>query len=239
MATFTALYDSCVLYPAPLRDSLMRLALTDLFRARWTDRIHDEWIGALLKARPDLDRQKLERTRSLMNASVRDCLVTGYEALIDALKLPDPDDRHVLAAAIRTRAHVIVTFNLTDFPAAYLAQFGMHAQHPDEFITHLLDLAPGAVCVAAKRQRAALKNPPKTVDEFLSALARQHLPRRWRSQSTSAAIGRTWLSRIGSHPFAVRGRKRISSWMSGARCSRFMICVTRARVTWPSRATSA
>ncbi len=176
MATFTALYDACVLYPAPLRDFLMRLALTDLYRARWSDRIHDEWIEALLKRRTDLDRESLERTRTLMNSHVRDCLVTGYESLIDALKLPDPDDRHVLAAAIRTRAHVIVTFNLGDFPEDYLAQYGIAAQHPDEFITHLLDLSPAAVCAAAKRQREGLRNPPKSVDDFLSALANQHLP---------------------------------------------------------------
>ncbi len=111
-----------------------------------------------------------------MNSHVRDCLVTGYESLIEGLELPDPDDRHVLAAAIRTRAHVIVTFNLDDFPNSYLAPFGVEAQHPDEFITHLLDLSPGAVCTAAKRQRAALRNPPKSVDEFLAALGRQHLP---------------------------------------------------------------
>lgn len=176
MATFTALYDACVLYPAPLRDFLMRLALTDLFRARWTNRIHDEWIGSLLERRPELKREHLERTRQLMNSNIRDSLVTGFEPLIDGLSLPDPDDRHVLAAAIRTRAHVIVTFNLDDFPADYLAKFGIHAQHPDEFITHLLDLSPGAVCAAAKRQRAALRNPPKSVDEFLSSLAQQHLP---------------------------------------------------------------
>ncbi len=176
MATFTALYDSCVLYPAPLRDLLMRLALTDLFRARWTDRIHEEWMGALLARRADLSREQLERTRELMNAHVRDCLVTGYESLIDGLELPDPNDRHVLAAAVRTRAHVIVTFNLDDFPAEALHPFGMEAQHPDAFIVHLLDLAPGAVCAAVRRQRAALRSPPKDVAEFLEALGQQRLP---------------------------------------------------------------
>lgn len=176
MTSFTALYDSCVLYLAPLRDLLMRLALTDLFRARWTERIHDGWINGLLKERTDLTREQLERTRELMNSHVRDCLVTGYEPLIEGLTLPDPSDRHVLAAAIRTRAHVIVTFNLSDFPNDYLAQFGMEAQHPDEFISHLIDLAPGAVCAAAKRQREALRKPPKSVEEFLDAMARQRLP---------------------------------------------------------------
>lgn len=154
----------------------MHLALTDLFRARWSDQIHDEWIRSVLKNRPDLTPEKLERTRFLMNASVRDCLVTGYEDLIEGLTLPDPDDRHVLAAAIRGAASVIVTFNLDDFPPECLSKFGVEAQHPDEFITHLIDLAPAVVCAAAKRHRASLKNPSKTVDEYLGALANQRLP---------------------------------------------------------------
>jgi len=111
-----------------------------------------------------------------MNSHVRDCLVTGYEPLIDGLQLPDADDRHIVAAAIRTRADVIVTFNLKDFPSASLAGFGIEAQHPDEFVSHLIDLAPGAVCAAAKRQREGLRSPPKSVEEYLDALSRQHLP---------------------------------------------------------------
>ena len=154
----------------------MHLALTDLFRARWTDQIHEEWIRSVIKNRSDLKREQLERTRSLMNSHIRDCLVTDYEDLIGGLTLPDPDDRHVLAAAIRGSASVIVTFNLDDFPSEYLDKFGIETQHPDEFITHLIDLVPAAVCLAAKRHRASLKNPPKTVDEYLSALANQRLP---------------------------------------------------------------
>lgn len=176
MATFIALYDACVLYPAPLRDLLMRLAMTDLFRARWTDQIHDEWIRNVLANRPDLKPEQLERTRTLMNAHVRDCLVTGYEPLIEGLTLPDPDDRHVLAAAVRTGASVIVTFNLDDFPREILEPLGIEGQHPDEFITHLIDLNPGAVSAAVKSQRASLKYPPRTVDEFLDTLAQQQLP---------------------------------------------------------------
>ncbi len=176
MSTFTALYDACVLYPAPLRDLLMRLALTDLFRARWSNEIHDEWIRNVLANRRDLKREQLERTRELMNSHVRDSVVSGYEDLIDGLQLPDPGDRHVLAAAIRTRASVIVTFNLKHFPEDYLAKYGLEAQHPDEFITHLLDLNQGAICAAAKRHRAALKNLPKTVEEYLETLAKQQLP---------------------------------------------------------------
>lgn len=160
------MYDACVLYPAPLRDLLMHLALTDLFRAKWTDAIHDEWIRNVLKDRPDLKPEQLDRTRTLMNAHVRDCLVTSYEDLIPALTLPDPDDRHVLAAAIRSAADVIVTANLSDFPNAVLATYGIDAQHPDEFIMRLLDLAPNVVFAATKRQRESLKNPRLSVDEF-------------------------------------------------------------------------
>ena len=151
----------------------MHLALTDLFRAKWTAAIHEEWIRNLLRDRPDLARSQLERTRDLMNAHVRDCLVTQYEDLMGGLMLPDPDDRHVLAAAIRCRADLIVTYNLPDFPAETLAKFGIEAQHPDTFLTHLLDLAPNMVCLAAKRQRENLKNPPKSVDDFFEALERQ------------------------------------------------------------------
>lgn len=153
----------------------MWLARTDLFRARWTAAIHDEWIRSVLEDRPDLTRARLERTRDLMNATVRDCLVTDYEDLIDTLTLPDADDRHVLAAAIRAQAQVIVTYNLADFPISVLRSYGMEAQHPDDFVSQLLDSASAVVCRAVKQQREALKNPPKTAHEFLETLERQHL----------------------------------------------------------------
>jgi len=103
-----------------------------------------------------------------MNRHVRDCLVTGYESLIQAITLPDPDDRHVVAAAIRAGADVVVTYNLKDFPEASLKPYGIEAQHPDDFLTFQLDLAPNIICAAAKRHRASLKNPPKDVDEYLA-----------------------------------------------------------------------
>jgi hypothetical protein len=148
----------------------MHLALTGLFRARWSNAVHEEWICALLRKRPDLSRKKLERTRALMDAHATDALVTGYEDLIDGLLLPDPDDRHVLVAAIRGRADAIVTSNLRDFPSEILAPFGIEAQHPDEFILHLLDLSPGIVAAAARDHRESLKNPPKTIEEYIDTL---------------------------------------------------------------------
>jgi hypothetical protein len=172
---FTVVYDACVLYPAPLRDFLMRLALTDLFRARWTDLIHDEWIRNVLAQRPDLKPEDLERTRTLMNAHVRDCLVTGFEHLIPSIELPDPDDRHVVAAAIHSGASLIVTFNLRDFPLEQLKRHNLAAQHPDDFVFDLLDLHPAQVCEAAANHRRSLKNPPKTADEYLDTLLKQGL----------------------------------------------------------------
>jgi predicted nucleic acid-binding protein len=175
VASFTALYDACVLYPAPLRDLLLELAGTGLFRARWTDEIHNEWIENLLQNEPHRQRAKLERTRDLMNAAVLDCLVTGYEPLIPALTLPDPDDRHVLAAAIQGRADVIVTYNLKHFPDAVLSGYGIQAQHPDEFVSNLIGLDAEAVYTAVKEQRARLKNPPKSAEDFLETLEKQSL----------------------------------------------------------------
>lgn len=167
MTNFVAVYDACVLYPAPLRDLLMHLALSGLFRARWSNRIHDEWIEAVLRQRPDLTREQLLWTRSQMDAAVPDCLVAGYEGLESTLRLPDPDDRHVLAAAIRAGAGTIVTYNLRDFPDEVLAPHGMSAQHPDQFIEHAFDLNPVAVCEAVRNHRLSLRNPPRSVSELL------------------------------------------------------------------------
>lgn len=163
--------DACVIYPATLRDFLMHLAVAGLYEARWSDHIHDEWIRNVLADRPDLTADKLVYTRSRMDDAVPGGLVTGYEDLIDTLVLPDPNDRHVLAAAVRAGAGVIVTINLKDFPAAVLVGHGVEARHPDVFAVALLDAHPDAVVEVARTHRAALKNPPKTPDEYLGSLA--------------------------------------------------------------------
>lgn len=175
MKDITAVLDSCVLYPAPLRDFLMHLTLVDLFRARWTEEIHEEWIRNVLESRPDLIREQLTRTKDLMNAHVRDSVVTGYENSISSLNLPDAGDRHVLAAAIHAKAEFIVTFNLRDFPATALTSFGVEAIHPDAFLELLLEQDSARVLLAAERQRHSLKNPPKSPDEFLETLQIQGL----------------------------------------------------------------
>ena len=153
----------------------MHLALTGLFRAKWSAAVHEEWIRALLRRRPDLSRQKIERTRKLMDLHATDALVTGYEGLIEGLRLPDPDDRHVLAAAIHAHANIIVTAKLRHFPAKTLGQFGIEPQLPDKFVLQLLAQAPGLVAQAARDHRDSLKNPPKTIEQYLDALRAQGL----------------------------------------------------------------
>jgi len=171
------LYDACVLYPAPLRDLLMWLGLSGRFRARWSRAIHEEWKRNLLRNRPDLTRERLDRTSDLMDTAIADCLVDGYEDLIADLSLPDPDDRHVLAAAIQGDASVIVTFNLRDFPHDVLASFGIEALHPDDFIMKLFVRDAAAVISAAQYQRAQLVLPPIDVDRYLDILRAQGLPK--------------------------------------------------------------
>ncbi len=172
MSSYAALLDSNVLYPAPLRDLLLQLAVTDIYKARWTEDINREWIENLLTNEPMRDRAKLEATRDLMNDKTRDCLITGYEPLIPALTLPDPDDRHVLAAAITGRCDVIVTQNLKDFPEAALSPFGVDVQHPDDFLCNHLNLAQGLFCNCVRKIRSRLKNPPYTVEEYLGTLTK-------------------------------------------------------------------
>jgi len=170
-----AVLDACVLYPAPLRDLLLQLALNDLYRARWTDQIHAEWIRNVLANRSDLRVEQLERTRELMNSHVRDCLVTGYEPLVETLSLPDAGDRHVLAAAIYSHSTKIITFNLKDFPSRKLAGYGIKAVHPDEFIAGLIENNGDEVLQAVAKCRQRLKNPPKSSDEYIGILSGNRL----------------------------------------------------------------
>jgi hypothetical protein len=110
-----------------------------------------------------------------MNAHVRDALVDGHQPLIPALKLPDPDDRHVLAAAIQCGADLIITFNLNDFTDQALASYGLGACHPDAFLVDQLNLDSERACLAMRQHRASLKNPTKTVAEYLATLENQGL----------------------------------------------------------------
>ena len=167
--------DACVLFPAPLRDFLIHLALLDVFQARWTEEIHAEWIRNVLEMRPDLTEKQLNRTKGLMNSHVRDCLVENYEHLIDKLSLPDENDHHVLAAAIKAKAEIILTFNLRDFPDDILQTYNLKAISPDKLLAELFDSNDDNFNLAFERQLKSLKNPPKTADELLQILETQRL----------------------------------------------------------------
>jgi predicted nucleic acid-binding protein len=167
---FIVVYDANVLYPNSLRDLLIRVAQAGLVQAKWTDQILDETFRNLKANRPDLDSTRLSRTRELMNRAIPDVIVTGYEPLIEVLDLPDVDDRHVLAAAIKANAQLIVTENTKDFPQAKLSAWNVEAQSADDFVLDLIDLNRQAVYAQVQRMADAWQNPPGTVDDVLSSL---------------------------------------------------------------------
>jgi predicted nucleic acid-binding protein len=171
MIPAVALLDANVLYPAPLRDLLLQLAFAGLFQARWSADIDDEWRRNLLAARPGLATQ-ITLTHAAMHRAMPDALVTGYEARIADLSLPDPDDRHVLAAAITAAADVIVTFNLKDFPPAVLTPYGIEAQHPDIFLQFFIAAMPNMVLEAVRNCLSRLTRPSIAADTYLNIMRR-------------------------------------------------------------------
>jgi predicted nucleic acid-binding protein len=166
------LLDASVLYPAPLRDLWMNLAVLDVIQARWTHEIHAEWVRNVLKNRPDLTPSQIMRTKSLMDIYVRDALVVGYEHLKSGLQLPDPNDCHVLAAAIQAQAKLIITSNLKHFPNHDLVLFSMMAWHPDQLVLHLLKTNPIGLLAGLRQQRANLRKPPITAFQMLNMLSK-------------------------------------------------------------------
>ncbi|MQS06567.1 PIN domain-containing protein [Streptomyces alkaliphilus] len=173
---FIAVYDANVLYPSTLRDVLIRVAQAGLVQAKWTDHILDETFRNLRLNRPDLDSKKLDRTRELMSGAIRDVLVRGYEPLIDMLDLPDPGDRHVLAAAIRARARMIVTSNVRDFPSEKLSPWDVEAVHPDAFLEARVSLSPRVVYGVLTQMAERWKKPPNAVvADVINSLEREGL----------------------------------------------------------------
>ena len=178
MSNFTILLDANVLYGQYIRNFLMYLAQTRVVRFRWTEAILDECFENLKANRPDLDPSRLEQTKRLMMTRVvNDAVVTGYQGLIDTLELPDPDDRHVLAAAIMCHAQTIMTFNRRDFPDSVLEPLGIKAVRPDEVILDLIDLDAIRVQRALLSLHASLKKPPMTIEHLLDLLSRDGLTR--------------------------------------------------------------
>ena len=170
--SFVVVYDANVLYPNTLRDLLIRIAQAGMVQAKWTNKILDEVFNNLRANRPELETAALTRTRELMNKAVRDCLVIGYEPLIEAVKLPDADDRHVLAAAIKAHAQVIVTNNLSDFPPEALHMWQVDPKSADHFVLDQISLNAKMVWGCVQRIADSWRNPPGTTDNVLTSLER-------------------------------------------------------------------
>lgn len=172
-AGVVVLCDANVLYKSLLRDLIVRLGQHGAISPRWTQRIHDEWVSNLLEHRLSLTRARLETTCQRMNAALPHALLVTTEG--EQHHLPDPDDQHVLDAAIQAEASLILTFNLSDFPASALPAH-LHAVHPDSFLQACLEQQENTVLDALHELRANLKNPPFTPDELLAAMVRAELP---------------------------------------------------------------
>jgi predicted nucleic acid-binding protein len=173
MARFAAFLDANILYSMTHTDLILETARTGVFRALWSEDVHREWTTKLVEA--GRDPQKIEQRRMAMDAAIQDALVTGYEPHTSSIVLPDPDDRHVLAAAIVGCANVIVTRNLKDFPEDAVAPYGIEVQHPDTFLIHQRGLNEQLFLQCVRRVRRRMRKPELTPDEYLEKLRRAEL----------------------------------------------------------------
>jgi len=166
----TAVLDACVLYPQSLRDLLLRLAGAGLYQVLWTDKILSEMSGAIPRNREDLDRDRMDRLVATMKDAFPEACVNGWESLESSM-LNHEKDRHVLAAAVRSRADVIVTFNIKDFDTKICEPYGVEVSTPDEFVCQLVDGDLNWAVVVVDSMVADTANPPWTRDKVLESLS--------------------------------------------------------------------
>jgi hypothetical protein len=169
------IFDACILYPFHLRNIVVQIAVDRLVDARWTDEIHDEWIRNLTADVPGIPIERLQITRKLMNDALPDATVTGYRAHLEAITLPDPNDRHVVAAAITAGASGILTWNLRDFPTRELKKHGLVRQNPDVFLTDLYNKAPDLTVASLANARRNLSKTRISALDFIEILKNQNL----------------------------------------------------------------
>ena len=170
---FTCVLDTNVIYPIEIRDLLFWFAHYDLYTVKWSKHIFEEWEGVM--RRNGVMDQEIGKRIGKANAAFSDALVENYEPLIDTLNLSDERDRHVLAAAIKANADIIVTNNLKDFPEAYLSTFGLTAKSADEFLADLIDLNPDIAVQAFRELVLHRRNPDLDEYQVLDAMRRNGL----------------------------------------------------------------
>ncbi len=173
---YTVVLDASVLYSVIITDALMSIAVKGLYAAKWTKKIEKEWISSLEKNRPDL-KGRLGTRRDCMREVIPDWDIpeTSWSSLVNSLNLPDPDDRHVLAAAICGHADCIVTKNLEDFPLNITSLYGIEIIDPDQFIINQWSLECIPVMSAFKEMRARRKRPTESVEMFAQAFEKNGL----------------------------------------------------------------
>ena len=177
MSDPVVLCDANVLYSILMTDLILSLGEAGLFRPRWTIEIHEEWIRNVLEDQPERTREEMERRRAFMDQAIDHDLIEGYERHIANLNLPDPDDRHVLAAAIEGAAEIVLTYNLRDFPAAALSNFGISALHPYVFLCRQITAEPALVMEVIEKMRVKRKRPEISQEQLLDKLARLNIPK--------------------------------------------------------------
>jgi cytosine/adenosine deaminase-related metal-dependent hydrolase len=170
-----AVFDACILYPFHLRNIIVQAAVDRLVAGRWTDQIHDEWIRNLAADIPAIPLERLQTTRQLMMDALPDALVSGYQNLIATVNIPDSDDRHVIAAAIKAGASVVLTWNLRDFPATTLTKHGLRIQTPDTFLAELHDQEPDLMVGSLANARRNLSKSRVSASDFVDILDSQQL----------------------------------------------------------------
>ena len=172
MARYAAVLDACVLVPVALADTLLRIAERGLYLPLWSARIVAEATDAIIEIHPNIPAEQIRRRFAAMDDTFEDARVDGWEELEDTVRLPDPDDRHVVAAAVRGRADAIVTANLRDYPLDTLGPLNIEVIHPDEFLLDQLDLAPRTVLEVLREQAAYTRHPALTPIDLIARLAR-------------------------------------------------------------------
>lgn len=177
MARFTVVLDACVLVPVVLADTLLRIAERELYLPLWTGRILGEARDAVSKVHPDVDQALVAGRFEQMESAFSESLVRGWQPLEQTVDLPDPNDRHVVAAALQRNADALVTMNLRDFPSAVLKQHSLEAIHPDDFLLDHLDLAPRIVLDVLRDQASHTRNPVLSTVDLLARLHRAGVPK--------------------------------------------------------------
>ena len=165
---FKCVLDTNVIYPIEIRDLLFWFAYYELYTPKWSEHIFDEWKDVMKKkgVEESVARKRVEKA----NLAFPDAMVCNYSPLINNITLPDPKDCHVLAAAIKTNANVIVTNNIKDFPSDYLSSFGLSAKTADDFLTDIIDLNPEQAVEAFKEMVFNRRNPDLNEFEVLDIL---------------------------------------------------------------------